>query len=378
MTPIDPIDPVYEPSRRPRKRKLAIATERNFEDKLEAIGTAVAIESATITSTVSETVKTINVAEGQFVKAGTVIVELNDAEEAATLAEAQKSFDRYDKLARSKIGSEARKDQERARMDVAKAQVAERRIVAPFDGVLGIRNVSVGDLVTPGTVITTIDALDPIQMSFSVPEEYLSVLKPGLEILATTQAFSGTVFRGQILAIDSRVNMETRAITVKAQIPNPDFTLRPGLLMKTTIVKSSRRGLALPEEAILSSGDQKSVLVVGADNKAQSMIVETGLREAGLVEITKGLQGGEKVIIEGQIRTQPGMDVKIAEEKTIPQTIQDSVEFSVERKQDALKSAIAAEEQSAADAQAPADTALPPAADEKTEDETSEEAPQTP
>ncbi len=337
---------------------VAKAVDMNFSDRLEAIGTATAVESATITATVTETVKSINVAEGQSVKAGTVIVELNDDEEAATLEEASKSYDRYNKLAQSKIGSEARKDQERARMDVARAQLAERRLVAPFDGVLGIRQVSVGDLVTPGTVITTIDSIDPIQMSFSVPEEYLAVLKPGLTIQARTDAYPGKVFEGTISAIDSRVNSDTRAIMVKAQIPNADFTLRPGLLMKTTIVKSSRMGLAIPEEAIQSAGTQKSVLVVGPDNKVQSVNVETGIRQIGYVEVTSGLKAGDKVMIEGQIKTQPGMEVKIESEKTIPDAVKTDLDFSVERKQEALEGMTAASDA------APAPQAEPSVADQ--------------
>lgn len=310
--------------------------EQVFADQIEAIGTAAANQSATLTSTVTETIKTINVNEGEFVKAGTVIVELNSDEEQATLNEAAKSFSRYDKLAKSKIGSEARRDEEQARMGVARAQLDKRRIVAPFDGVLGIRQVSVGDLISPGTIITTIDELDPIKLEFSVPESYIAVLKPGLEIKASTEAYPGELFTGTVSAIDSRVNTMTRAIMIKATIPNADNRLRPGLLMKANIIKSSRTALAIPEEAIVSAGEKKTVLVVGADNKVTEKDVTSGNRQAGYVEILSGLTQGEKVIIEGLQKAHSGAEVKVVGEKNIEQTMKEALDYSVERKQEAF------------------------------------------
>ena len=294
---------------------------RTFADQIEAIGTAQANQSAMLMPTVTETIKSININEGEFVKAGTVIVELNSNEEQATLNEAVKAFDRYDQLARSRIGSEARRDEEEARMNVAKAQLEKRAVVAPFDGVLGIRKVSVGDMVGPTTMITTIDELDPIKLQFSVPESYLAVLKPGLEIRATTEAYPGEIFTGKVSAIDSRINTTTRAVLINAIVPNADTRLRPGLLMKANIVKSARQSLAIPEQAIVSAGDKKTVLSVGADNKVVEKTVTTGNRQAGYVEVLSGLNAGEKVIIEGLQKAQNGAEVKIVGEKTIDQTI---------------------------------------------------------
>lgn len=313
--------------------------EHSFSDQIEAIGTAMANQSAMLMPTVTETVKSINVNEGEFVKAGTVIVELNNDEEQATLTEAAKSFGRYDQLARSKIGSEARRDEEEARMNVAKAQLDKRRIVAPFDGVLGIRKVSVGDMVSPTTMITTIDELDPIKLQFSVPESFISVLKPGLEIKAMTEAYPGEAFTGKVNAIDSRINATTRAIMVNAYIPNPDGRLRPGLLMKANIVRSERQSLAVPEEAIVSAGEKKTVLTVGSDNKVVEKTVTTGNRQAGYVEILSGLTAGEKVIIEGLQKAQNGAEVKIVGEKNIDQTIKEAVEYSNDRKQESFPEA---------------------------------------
>lgn len=314
----------------------AQVASKEFSDRIEAIGTAEAFQSATLTSTVTETIKAITVNEGEHVAVGTVIVELNNEEEVATLNEASRAFGRYDQLARSKIGSEARRDEEQARMNIAQAQLNKRRIVAPFDGVLGIRKVSVGDMVSPGTVITTIDDIDPIKLQFSVPESYLAVVKTGLEIQSTTDAYPGEVFKGTITAVDSRINTNTRAILLNAEIANPDFRLRPGLLMKADIVKSFRQALAVPEQAILSSGDKKSVMAVGSDNKAVEKPVVLGSRQAGYVEIISGLNAGDKVIIEGLQKAHAGGEVKIIAEKTIDETVKDAVGYSVPRKQDAL------------------------------------------
>lgn len=308
-----------------------------FSDRIEAIGTAEANESTILTSTVTETVKSISFPEGGFVKAGTIIVELNNDEERATATEAEKSFDRYQKLASTQIGSVAQKDQEEARMNVAKAQLNKRLIVAPFDGVVGIRQVSTGDLVSPGTVITTIDAIDPIKLEFTVPEAFLSALKEGLSIEAQSEAYPGEVFPGTVSAIDSRVNPSTRAILVHATLPNPQSRLRPGLLMKVDIVKNTRSSLAVPEEALLSAGEKKTVLVIGADKKAQSRDIRLGMREMGQVEVLEGLKEGEMVIVEGTMKAQPGSEVVISGEKTIEKANREALDFSVPRKQNALK-----------------------------------------
>lgn len=326
----------FQPPQTPPGVIVSAVVDQEFVDKIEAIGTAAANQSAMLTATVTETIKTINVNEGEYVEAGTVIVELNSDEEQATLNEAEKSFARYDQLARTKIGSEARRDEERARLDVARSQLEKRRIVAPFSGVLGIRKVSMGDLVTPGTLITTIDEMDPIKLEFSVPEAFLAALKPGLEINATSEAYPGELFKGTVSAIDSRVNTATRAIMINARIPNADGRLRPGLLMKVDIVRSSRTALAIPEEAIVSAGDKKTVLAVGDDKKVTEKTVTTGNRQAGYVEILSGLTKGEKIIIEGLQKAHNGAEVEIVGEKTIAQSISDAIEFSNDRKREAF------------------------------------------
>ncbi len=230
-----------------------------FADRIEALGTATANESTSITSNVSETVRAITVSEGQFVTKGTVLVQLQDDEERAGLIEAEKAFNRSATLVRTSAISPARLDADRARLDIARAQVADRQILAPFDGILGLRSISAGDVVAPGAMITTIDDIDPIKVEFSIPESYVGSVAPGQVIEARSEAYRGKIFSGLVTAIDPRVDPATRALRLKAEIPNPDGKLRAGMLLKTEIRRDERQQLAVSEEAIISMGTQKSV-----------------------------------------------------------------------------------------------------------------------
>ncbi|HOO50720.1 MAG TPA: efflux RND transporter periplasmic adaptor subunit [Alphaproteobacteria bacterium] len=307
-----------------------------FEEIIEAVGTAHSNESAVITATVTETVKSVGVTEGQFVEAGAVLVELSDEEEMATLNEATRSYMRYNQLVKNKLGSAAERDEALASMEVAKAQLNQRRIVAPFDGIVGIREVSIGDLVTPGTTIMTLDDVDPIKLDFSVPERFLSALQVGMTIKAQSEAYDADVFEGKIYTIDTRIDPDTRSVRVRALVENPQGLLRPGLLMKVRIVRKSFEALAIPEGAIQSSGNIKTVFVVNAENKIESKTVVTGLREPGYVEIKDGLSQGDKVVIEGQMKTGPGAPVNVVEERSVEASQQATLGFAIERKKDVI------------------------------------------
>ena len=312
-------------------------TTHEFKDTIEAIGTITANESATLTATITESVKAINAQEGQFVSKGASIVDLTDDQEQATLSEASKSYDRYNKLVKDNLASAEKRDEEFASFNVAKAQADKRKIVAPFDGFLGIRHVNVGDVVQPGTIITTIDAIDPIKLDFTVPEIYLSSLKQDMEIEATTPAWPDDVFKGKIYVVDSRINTDSRAVMARAVMANPDRKLKPGLLMKVKIIRTVKTSAAIPESAIQSAGQRKSVFVVGADKKVSEVVIQTGQREPGLVEVTEGLKEGDKVIVEGQMKTGAGASVNILSEKTIDQILQEDIGYAIPRKQDAIK-----------------------------------------
>ncbi|MDY0030257.1 MAG: efflux RND transporter periplasmic adaptor subunit [Pseudobdellovibrionaceae bacterium] len=357
----------FQPPMAPANVVVTPVKEVPFEEVIEAVGTARSNESAIITATVTETVKSIGVEEGQYVTAGTIIAELSDEEEVATLNEATRSFMRYNQLVQNKLGAAADRDEALARMEVAKAQLNQRRIVAPFDGVIGIRDISIGDLVTPGTTITTIDDIDPIKLDFSVPERFLSALSKDMILKADSEAYPDQVFEGRIYTLDSRIDPDTRSIRIRALIANPNGTLRPGLLMRVHVVRKAYEALAIPEGSIQSSGDTKSVYTVNGESMIESKIITTGLREPGYVEITSGLVAGDKVVIEGQMKTGPGASVIVEEERSIEDTQKAALGYAIPRKQDVIKPLSDTETQIKQDI---SDEAQPvaPAAEDKSEE----------
>ncbi|MEM6780760.1 MAG: efflux RND transporter periplasmic adaptor subunit [Pseudomonadota bacterium] len=311
-----------------------------FSDRIEAIGTAEADESTTISASETEIIEGILFEDGQFVKKDDLLIQLKDDEEVATYEEARKSFNRYAALAKSNAGSVARRDEAKALMQVAWARVDDRKIKAPFDGIVGIREVSVGDLISPGTVITTIDDIDPIEVEFTVPERFLSSLRPGLDVRATSDAYKGQVFNGTVTTVNSRLDPITRSVRVKARIDNPDSLLRPGLLMSVEIVQNTRSSLAVPEESLLSSGKQKSVTIITEDGEnkiATPVPVTIGTRRAGYVEILSGINEGDLVVAEGVLKARPGAPVVVKETRTIDDQIEGAIKYATPSKQNDLE-----------------------------------------
>ncbi|MBI1238397.1 MAG: efflux RND transporter periplasmic adaptor subunit [Alphaproteobacteria bacterium] len=297
-----------------------------FIDSIEALGTAIANESVTVTAKITEIVSSVGFDDGDTVERGAILVELGRAEELADLSsaradldEATKQFDRIEDLARRGAVSQARLDQERARRDAARgrvgaveARLADRLIRAPFAGVLGLRLVSPGTLVRPGDVITTLDDVSVIKVDFTVPERFLSTLAPGLRIEAFSAAYPGQAFEGTVSSVDSRVDPVSRSVIVRAVVPNEERRLRPGMLLSVTLVRDEKLALSLPEGALLSIRDQSFVFRVKSDQTVERVDVTTGLREPGLVEIVKGLSEGDLIVVEGTNKIRPGVSVTLA------------------------------------------------------------------
>jgi len=190
----------------------------------------------------------------------------------------------------------------------------DRLILAPFAGVVGLRNVSVGALIEPGDVITTLDDDSVMKLDFTVPSIFLASLKTGLPIVATSPAFGKLQFEGNVSSIDSRIDPVTRAIVVRAILPNPERLLKPGLLMHVTLLKNPRDALVIPEEALIPSGRVNHVLVVhqsGDSTVVYRRQVTIGNRRPGEVEIVEGLEAGEFVVVDGTLRARPGQPVTI-------------------------------------------------------------------
>jgi membrane fusion protein (multidrug efflux system) len=292
---------------------------------IEALGTAVANESVTITAQEADVVKSIYFEDGETVEKGKLLLELNNEEELArsnelnvNIAEAKRQLNRIKGLAKESAASEQLLDEQKARVDalesqqdVIKAQLKELQIFAPFSGTLGIREVSIGSLVRPGETITTLDDLSRVKVDFSVSESHLASLAVGQSVFAKSVAYPGQEFEGKITSIDSRIDPITRSVQIRAQIPNQENLLRPGLLLQINLQKRVLDTLVIPEAALIPEGNSQSVYVINNENKAIKTKVTVGQRRPGLVEIIDGLEAGQHVVVEGTLKMRPNASVKI-------------------------------------------------------------------
>lgn len=299
-----------------------------FKDQVEALGTLRANESVVLMSTVTEHVKAIYFEDAQRVKKGTLLLEMRIEEELAALEEqnaileeAKRQVKRFTLLTSQSAVSKTNLDnaelevsKANARIKAIRSQIDERRIVVPFDGIIGLRNVSVGAMLNPGTAIATIHDDSVMKLDFSLPSLILSSLKTGIKIKATTDTFPKKVFHGEISHIDNQVDPITRTISVRALIDNAEHGLKSGLLMQVTLETNVRQALVVPEAAIIPNGNKNFVLVVIETEKIKTVekrLVETGAREPGKVEILSGLLADDLVIIDGTMKAKPGKPIMI-------------------------------------------------------------------
>jgi membrane fusion protein (multidrug efflux system) len=284
---------------------------REFRDEVSALGSLLAWESVDISASVSQIVTAINFEDGQQVEKGDVLALLKqDAEQAtlrelkASLQDARREVRRLENLARQNQVAQTELDKARTREEITRhkieevqARISDRTIVAPFSGVLGLRQVSEGALVTPGQYLTTLDDVSQMRLEFSVPATRLGFLAIGQEVTARTPAFN-SAFEGLISAIDSRVDPVTRAVTARAVLDNAQGHLRPGLLMEVTLRGAPRQALLIPEESLQSRAREHYVWRVQGDT-AHRVAVQIGGRIPGWVEVLEGLQAGELVVRDG-------------------------------------------------------------------------------
>jgi len=301
------------------------ATRSAWIDRIQALGTAKANESVTLTAKTAETVARVNFNDGQLVEAGAVLVEMTDRAEVAQLKEAQASYVETEKqyerikglvkqgtVTQSAVDQQlAARDTARARMEAIRVRLSDRVVTAPFAGVLGFRAVSPGTLVQPGTVITTLDDIRTIKLDFSVPETFLSALAPGQTIEAKSVAYPDIAFNGTVTSLDSRVDPVTRAIIVRAEIPNPERLLKPGMLLSVEVLNRPRESLTVPEIALSALRERMFVYRVDAENTAREITVTVGGRRKGEVEILEGLNEGDRVVTDGLVRMRDGAPVAI-------------------------------------------------------------------
>ena len=305
---------------------------RKIIETIEAIGTARANESVTLTAKATDIVSSVNFEDGDYVEKGKILIVQSSVEQSALLAEARANLDDADTQLRrlqdlgkknlvpdSEIdAARAQADAAKARLDSIEARMDDRLVRAPYSGILGFRQVSPGTLLTNSTPITTLDDISVIKLDFSVPEIYLNVLQPGFRIMARSEAFEGRLFEGQIRTIGSRIDPVTRAVTVRAIIPNEDRSLRPGMLLTVKIVTDERMSLVVSETAVTQIGDETYVLLAGADGKAHKQPVVIGARRYDYVEVVNGLKDGDMIITEGAFKLRDGAPYKLEDRKPAP------------------------------------------------------------
>lgn len=291
-----------------------------WTDLLRAVGTVQARESVAITAKVSETVERVHFDSGDAVTAGEPLVTLSGRQQRAALAEAQAAASEAERLyrrqreladqqliARSQLDTQrATRDAARARVAQVQAQLGDRTIRAPFAGVLGIRQVSPGALVTPGTVIATLDAIDRVFVDFPVPERALATLAQGQRVEGRAAAYPGIDFSGTVATVGSRIDPSTRTVTVRADFPNPDHRLRPGMLVEVRLHQPEREVLVVPEIAIVQVGTDSFTWRVGADGTVARAPVRVGSRQAGRAEILSGLEAGDRIVVDGTGKLRDG------------------------------------------------------------------------
>ena len=322
-------------STRPAKSAAQVMTAKvgkeNFAVDLDAIGTVRAFESTEISPNVTEVITALHFEDGDFVKKGTLLAELSHAEESAmlesakaSLAEQAREIARLEGLVKQGAAPEARLEERKTQSDIAKQQIleaeakmADRQIVAPFDGWMGLRRISVGALVSPGTVIATLDKVDVVKIDFSIPETFLSQAQPGVGITTHADALGDATFPGKIAKVDSRIDPLTRSVAARAEVDNPKLLLKPGMLVMVKMALAPRISLSIPERSLVPVGSTKFVFVL-ADGKAKRVPVEIGIRKPGMIEILKGLTEGQVVITDGLVGLQDGASVKVTGEYTGP------------------------------------------------------------
>lgn len=304
---------------------VAQVSQQLMFDQVESVGTAVANESVNLTPKVSDTISRVGFQDGDLVRAGDILVELTNASETARLSEAQSTADeavrQYERLRTlngDNLISATDLDAARTRAETAQARLEgvivamdDRLIRAPFSGVLGFRNVSEGSLVSPNTIITTLDDISAIKLDFSIAEAYLAQIASGQTIRAESIVYRGRQFDGTVQVVGSRIDPVTRSVQVRAVIDNSGGELRPGMLMTVSVALNSVQAVVVPEQSLVPRSGKQFVFVVDDANVAKQVEVVIGRRRPGIVEVIQGVSLGDRVVTEGLARLRPGQTVQV-------------------------------------------------------------------
>lgn len=308
----------------PMPVEVAQAHVQKVEDKFEAVGSIEALEAITVVSEIDAAVIRLPFVEGSYMKRGELIAQLDDSQLAAELARAEAlheqghtTYERVKVVVDQKAGSPQDLDDAAAALKVAdanlslaKARFSKTRIVAPFDGIVGARKVSVGTFLRPGTPITELANIDEIRVYFSAPERFMSQLSRGAEVAVSTTAYPGYEVKGKIIAIEPMLDPGTRSARVIARVSNPGRRFRPGMSANVAAVLGTRpSAITIPNEAVFASGNQSFVFVVKPDSTVTRTPVTLGTRLPDVVEVVQGLAAASNVVRAGHQKLFEGAKV---------------------------------------------------------------------
>lgn len=297
---------------------------RALDMTIDSVGTLVANESVTLRPEVAGRITEIGFTEGQPIEKGQKLFQIDDRMARAELKQAESNlklarlnYDRFRKLSSTGAATKLRYDEAQAELgvnqanaDLARTKVDYSRITAPFDGVVGLRNVSPGDYVNVGQDLANFVSYDPMKVNFTIPETQMSKLQVGQEIDITVEAVPGETFRGKVYALDPQLDVGGRAVALRATIPNQDNKLKPGFFARVQLIlERNENAIVVPENAIVPQGNQKYVYVVQADDTVQLVPVTLGQRLQGEVEVVEGVKAGDVIVTSGQIKLGPGAKI---------------------------------------------------------------------
>ena len=299
-----------------------------MSERITALGTLRSNEFVIVRSEVAGRVVEIGFEEGRPVEKAAVLLKLDDSLNRAEVADAEarlelakRNFTRTEELFGNKVATARSRDEAQssfdvgtATLDLAKVRLEKTRLVAPFAGIVGLRLVSIGDYITVGQPLFNLEDLDPIKVDFRVAERYLSAVKPGQAIEINVDAYPGRVFKGEVFAIDPRVDAAGRSVVIRARISNEEKVLRPGLFARVTLILELKPdALTVPEQALMPRGEDQFVFKV-IDGKVKQTKVTIGTRRDGRVEIVNGLGREDVVVTAGQQKIRDGGAVQVLDE----------------------------------------------------------------
>ncbi len=307
----------------------AKAAAQQWAMTLGSVGTLQSYQGITVRSEIEGRIVAVPFESGARVKAGAVLVEMDTATEAAQLRSyeatarlAELNLQRARDLRQTNANTQADLDaseaaylQAQANIEATKATLAKKRIVAPFDGRIGIRQVSVGQFLNKGDALATLEDTDPIYADFALPQQNIAQLAPGLVVKVGVDAFPNRPFDGKIEAIDPRITDTTRNLRLRATLANQDEVLQPGMFARVDVVLPGEQAvIVLPATAVVYSPYGDSVYVVGSKDGApvaEQRWVKVGPKRGDFVSILEGLKEGEEVVTIGQSKLRPGSLLKV-------------------------------------------------------------------